>query len=732
MGEEQVEIKMENLGTIKKGCIRYHVGTLNVKYGLNGTGKSTISDAIVALSKHESLSSYKTFGKDVTPNVSIRSFSGENVENSNEIQLNNVAVFNTDYVNQYLFKEDLARNSYEIFVNTPEYQGAANKLDEQLGELYSSIKNEKIDELKQKIESALNDFKFNIPNKSGVAQLAKNSKVVKGRNVAQIDRDLNDSIKGYSNYLKSPDSPKWIKWFLEGGDYMETDECPYCLTHIRKDEMITKADTLKDATNSTQLKNSIECKKHFSDIQGLLSKNEKEIYTKMVTTSDKPTDDELVNLFTIVEILRSQNEKLETLQSLDKTQLKRKFENNELRIFLESNKLDFPNLSKENEDIKGSIEKINDSIDKVLEKEETLLSLTKNFAKKLNKSISNKVEEINNFLRVASIPYKVEIHDQGDQNYSTILKSNNAEGKVEVSSLSYGEKNLISLILFVYDALKENSDLIILDDPVSSFDNTKKYAMLYYLFAKERALLKNKTVLMFTHDFEIVADLLIKCGLRNKIPFLKCSYIYTDTKSELAELKIEKNTIKYTLEEWAQNAKNTNNSIIRRIVNLRKICEIDKIRENDEVSIKGIESAYNILSNLEHLRSDIDSKKEENKKMSNQEVTAGLEYIKSYIEDFDYQRYLENFTNIDRLVEFYDKANSASEKLQITRIVMKITESKEDKKPSTYQTIFRDFITEAYHIENNMIITLPEDHFERVPRFIVAACDNYIKNGHLD
>ena len=103
MGEEQVEIKMENLGTIKKGCIRYHVGTLNVKYGLNGTGKSTISDAIVALSKHESLSSYKTFGKDVTPNVSIRSFSGENVENSTEIQLNNVAVFNTDYVNQYPF-----------------------------------------------------------------------------------------------------------------------------------------------------------------------------------------------------------------------------------------------------------------------------------------------------------------------------------------------------------------------------------------------------------------------------------------------------------------------------------------------------------------------------------------------------------------------------------------------------------------------------------------------------
>ena len=296
---------------------------------------------------------------------------------------------------------------------------------------------------------------------------------------------------------------------------------------------------------------------------------------------------------------------------------------------------------------------------------------------------------------------------------------------------------MISLILFVYDALKENADLIILDDPVSSFDNTKKYAMLYYLFAKENALLKNKTVLMFTHDFEIVADLFIKNKLRNQLPLTKCSYIYTDTSSVLTEQLIDKDTIKYTFEEWVQNAKNKANSKIRRIVNLRKICEIDRIRKKDDSSIKAIESAYNILSNLEHQRSDIDFKKEKNNKMSSDEVTEGLIYIQNYIEDFNYSKYLEDFTNVEILIELYNKANNASEKLQITRIVMNNVDhnkndKKDGKKATTYDEIFRDFITEAYHIENNMIITLPEDCFERVPRYIVAACDEYIEKVQLD
>ena len=41
--------------------------------------------------------------------------------------------------------------------------------------------------------------------------------------------------------------------------------------------------------------------------------------------------------------------------------------------------------------------------------------------------------------------------------------------------LSYGEKNAFALVLFMYSVLKDNPDLIVLDDPISSFDGNKKF-----------------------------------------------------------------------------------------------------------------------------------------------------------------------------------------------------------------------------------------------------------------
>ena len=74
--------------------------------------------------------------------------------------------------------------------------------------------------------------------------------------------------------------------------------------------------------------------------------------------------------------------------------------------------------------------------------------------------------------------------------------------------LSYGEKNAFALILFMYDVLKNNQQLIILDDPISSFDKNKKFAIIEKLFRGDNSF-KNKTVLMLTHDFEPIVDIIL-------------------------------------------------------------------------------------------------------------------------------------------------------------------------------------------------------------------------------
>lgn len=57
----------------------------------------------------------------------------------------------------------------------------------------------------------------------------------------------------------------------------------------------------------------------------------------------------------------------------------------------------------------------------------------------------------------------------------------------------------------MYSALKEEPDLIVLDDPISSFDGNKKFAILDMLF-KNKESLRGKTVILLTHEFSTVID----------------------------------------------------------------------------------------------------------------------------------------------------------------------------------------------------------------------------------
>ncbi|TOM74118.1 hypothetical protein CGH70_24745, partial [Vibrio parahaemolyticus] len=63
--------------------------------------------------------------------------------------------------------------------------------------------------------------------------------------------------------------------------------------------------------------------------------------------------------------------------------------------------------------------------------------------------------------------------------------------------LSFGERNAFAIVLFMYECLAKKPDLIVLDDPISSFDKNKKYAILEMLFhRKTQDCLQGDTVLM--------------------------------------------------------------------------------------------------------------------------------------------------------------------------------------------------------------------------------------------
>ena len=64
-------IGLTNCNCIKKADVVIEEGALNIKYGLNGTGKSTISKAIYAKARNnqEEIDKLKPFGEENSPDI---------------------------------------------------------------------------------------------------------------------------------------------------------------------------------------------------------------------------------------------------------------------------------------------------------------------------------------------------------------------------------------------------------------------------------------------------------------------------------------------------------------------------------------------------------------------------------------------------------------------------------------------------------------------------------------
>jgi wobble nucleotide-excising tRNase len=153
------------------------------------------------------------------------------------------------------------------------------------------------------------------------------------------------------------------------------------------------------------------------------------------------------------------------------------------------------------------ISPLNDSLEKLLQKVGEL----KGKINKQKRSIIDKIEkykiQINEFLKYAGYKYIIDIQEVNEE-YKLRLQHSDISFFVENGNqhLSYGEKNAFALMLFMYDCLSKNPNLIILDDPISSFDKNKKFAIIDRLFRGEKSL-KGKTVLMLTHDIDPIIDM---------------------------------------------------------------------------------------------------------------------------------------------------------------------------------------------------------------------------------
>lgn len=686
-----------NCNNITNGQVEIAEGCLNIKYGVNGTGKSTIAKVIEAFVNNDEtlkkeLVPYKNIGDKTAPPPLVTGL--ENIKN--------VAVFNEEYISRQIFKEnELIEDSFSVFVKTPGYDKQMKEIENLLKEVSNTFaSHSELDELIDNFSQFISGF-----GRSNT--MAANSIISKAIGHGNLITNVPSDLKKFETYLTNTtngNNVAWLKWQLTGKNFLDmAEQCPYCsgsITETKKNILkITEEYNAKDIEHLNNILSLLDkLMPYFSDDTVLAIK---EIKNNASGMSDQQKE-YLVRLKEQVDhllnnLIKLKNINYGTIKTVDK--MADELNNYIIKISL------FPNLASELTKEKTDI--INSSLESVIK----LASKLQEEVEKQNELITNTIKQnrsvINNFLIGAGYNYEVDIVENDDHKYRMILKPRKLEMELSAISrhLSYGEKNALALALFSFSVKKDNPDLVILDDPISSFDGNKRFALINLLFLSDDSL-KGRTVLLLTHEFNTVIDI-IKVKYKDFDVRPNASFL-TTKKEVMSEKRIKSNDI-YTIQKVARKNIGLNVDNLIKLIYLRRLTEV----EEDYGPI------WQMTSSILHKDPYPTIKGEHGIKtpMTEEEKSTATKLIKEKIPDFDYDTEYNKTHNVQYLLDLYNSTSSNFEKLQIFRIIHndKITNK-----------VVQKFVDEAYHVGNDYVYQLNPRNYDTIPQFVIDECDNEI------
>tara|TARA_R110001592_G_scaffold174368_2_gene413198 strand:+ start:3174 stop:5321 length:2148 start_codon:yes stop_codon:yes gene_type:complete len=270
-------------------------------------------------------------------------------------------------------------------------------------------------------------------------------------------------------------------------------------------------------------------------------------------------------------------------------------------------------------------------------------SLTKDFAD----FVSQILNDINISLKV--------VLDTDNKNY--IIKSTNENATLTIKDISEGEKNLLALLFFYYELFADNKqqrikpeiELIIVDDPISSMDDSNKFYILEMM--KNLLELKNQQIFVMTHSWDDYCNL--SYGQENNQTFATFEIRKNNGVSTLVELSRKVKPYNYLFKEIYEFSKKSGEDIktecqIYHYPNvMRRIFEEwygFKIGRNLNFTSnlqKQIENDFNITSNNQKTKLGLLIKvcnilsHSINGSMNPQEIHQSANYLMRLIEDKD-------------------------------------------------------------------------------------------------
>lgn len=694
-----MKLVIDYCNNIEHGELSIEENKLNIKYAINGTGKSTVARALALLAESpgsatalNSLTPFK-YRQDggKLPSISGVDFGGP------------VKIFDEAYINSFVFRQDeLLKDSFEIFVRSADYDQGIAEIEQHTEAMKSYLsKDPEIDELIKHFSEI--SASFGKPTKSGIHGSSDIAKALKDGNKVE---NIPEGLEAYAPYIRHQSGFKWIKWQQDGAAYLDVGQsCPYCTNDIEQHrETIKKVSTAYDAKSIEILNRVVGT---FDRLSRYFTADTKSVISNFVRNVGKYSDEQIAFLHEVKAQIDNLTLRINTCRNLSFSSLK---DVSKIIEALESYKIDLALYNHlQSADTEAKVHIINSALDVLVAKASVLQGAVVRQKRLVEKVVGAYSKQIDEFLRNAGYKYGVELREDSSGKHKLLLVHSDAKlMPVEnvKNHLSYGERNAIALVLFMFDAVKSGAALTVLDDPISSFDKNKKYAILDMLFRRSNSL-AGKTVLLMTHDLDPVVDMMVHHTDRFDPP----SAYFLENKNGLLEEKvIDKQCVKTFIEINRVNA-SLQIPALHRLVYVRRLKEV----AND----KG--GAFDLISNIFHKRR-VPTKHCTNgvREMTAEEIAIGTAEIKADIPDFSYDELYGLVTDDQSMRQLYRATRSNYEKLHLYRIMF------DDKKIGDHSPVILKFINEAFHIENNYIYQLNPRDFQLVPQFVIDECDKYV------
>lgn len=622
-----MHIKIENYNGIKALDYELAENKINFLFGISGAGKSSIASAL----NDCELDSHVTVGKTV--NDLCVEVDGKNV-NYNEFK-----IFNLDYMNNVLINKQNGADIYTIlFGDGGQIANCKANYQTAISDLIA-VKNDLVNAIRS-ISTLVKELKLGINSKNKQFK-ATSLNVVMEKNAAKLP--------SYRNAITYNSTQ--IKWMKDGTGMASYANgiCPFCTRKMTKNR-IDKIDKLV-----------VFDSKSYEKINA-----QNRIFTELGLNAPDWRKKREINEF---------NKKLFKYCSI-----KPELEKFNSYIDLAST-MEIQNINIEVEKPSKQLSELYPGIATAVMTFNHKISSVKRALGKLNaetqKVINKNSKIINEKMDLLGIPYKFikknidEELKNAEYNICHILDTDKDIDRVH--NLSFGEKNLIGLLLF----LLANVDCpgLIIDDPASSFDDYRRKIIFDMIYDFH----KNNTVLVLSHDPVFVKYALFhrfdsdeKIKQKRSISELKQKFL-NDTgninfmesydNSIIKDIKLDDfgNLMDFVLERLRSLPKEIN---YQTAINLRIYFELRK---------KKYPLVYSYLSAIIHktdyeiIQTEIDKKSSKEKDLVNIiNAETGLSYdllaidYLSKINDY-------NYLDFEKIVKCRELLNSRSKKDKVIK-----------------------------------------------------------------